>query len=176
MASAQNFRTFEAMASTKFKGNPVNTNSTLPAVGSPAPDFTLVGADLAEKSLKDFAGKTIVLTINPSYDTGVCQAAAAKFNNELAGKDGVVGLLVSADLPFAQKRFCAAEGVETVIPLSTFRSSFAQDYGVELIDGPLKGVTARAVIVIDPAGQVKYVELVDEVTTEPNYEAALAAL
>lgn len=176
MASAQNFRTFGAMASTKFKGNPVNTNGTLPAVGSPAPDFTLVGADLAEKSLKDFAGKTVVLTINPSYDTGVCQAAAAKFNKELGGKEGVVGLLISADLPFAQKRFCAAENVETVIPLSTFRSSFAKDYGVELIDGPLKGVTARAVIVVDPSGQVKYVELVDEVTSEPNYDAALAAL
>ena len=176
MASAGKISTLGPMASTKFKGNPVNTNSALPAVGSPAPDFTLVGADLSEKSLKDFAGKTLVLTINPSYDTGVCQAAATKFNKELESKDGVIGLMISADLPFAQKRFCAAENVENIIPLSTFRSSFAKDYGVELIDGPLKGVTARAVIVIDGNAKVKYVELVEEVTTEPNYDAALASL
>lgn len=176
MTSRPDSSSFRAMATTNFKGNPVNTNSALPAVGSPAPDFTLVGADLAEKSLKDFAGKTVVLTINPSYDTGVCQMAATKFNNELEKKDGVVGLMISADLPFAQKRFCSAENLTTVIPLSTFRSSFAKDYGVELIDGPLKGVTARAVIVIDPSSKVKYVELVEEITTEPNYVAALASL
>jgi thiol peroxidase len=164
------------MASTKFKGSPVNTNGTLPASGSAAPAFTLVGADLAEKSLADFAGKTLVLSINPSYDTGVCQAAARRFNSELAQKDNVVGLMISADLPFAQKRFCGAEGIESIVPLSSFRSSFAQDYGVELVDGPLKGLTARAVVIIDGSGQVKYTELVDEITTEPNYDAALSAL
>jgi thiol peroxidase len=164
------------MASTKFKGNPVNTNKALPAVGSTAPAFTLVASDLSEKSLADYKGKTVVLTVNPSYDTGVCQATATKFNKALESKEGVVGLMVSADLPFAQKRFCAAEGLETVVPLSTFRSSFAKDYGLELVDGPLRGVTARAVIVVDPNAKVKYVELVDEITTEPNYDAALAAL
>ncbi len=164
------------MASTKFKGNPVNTNGSLPTVGSQAPAFTLVGADLSEKSLSDFAGNTLVLTINPSYDTGVCQAAARRFNAELTKKESVQGLMISADLPFAQKRFCAADGLEEIVPLSSYRSTFAKDYGLELVDGPLQGLTARAVIVIDAQGKVKYSELVDEITTEPNYEAALAAL
>ncbi len=164
------------MASTKFKGNPVSTNGTLPEVGSQAPDFTLVGADLSEKSLSDFAGQTIVLTVNPSYDTGICQAAARRFNSELSKKDGVTVLMISADLPFAQKRFCTAEGIEGIVPLSTFRSSFAEDYGLQLVDGPLKGVTARAVLIVDGSGKVTYSELVDEITTEPNYEAALSAL
>jgi thiol peroxidase len=164
------------MASTKFKGNPVNTNGSLPEVGSAAPNFVLVGADLAEKSLADFAGSTLVLTVNPSYDTGVCQAAARHFNSDLAKKEGVTGLMISADLPFAQKRFCTADGIEGIVPLSSFRSSFAKDYGLELVDGPLKGLTARAVLVIGGDGKVKYTQLVDEVTTEPNYEAALAAL
>ena len=164
------------MASTKFKGTPVHTNGSLPEVGASAPNFTLVGADLSEKSLADFSGKTLVLTINPSYDTGVCQAAARRFNKDLSQKEGVTVLMISADLPFAQKRFCSAEGIDGVVPLSTFRSTFAKDYGLELVDGPLKGVTARAVIVIDKAGKITYSELVDEITTEPNYEAAEAAL
>ncbi len=164
------------MASTKFKGTPVNTNAALPSVGSSAPNFSLVDADLSEKTLRDFAGDTLVLTVNPSYDTGVCQATARKFNSELSKKAGVTVLMISADLPFAQKRFCAAEGVDGVVSLSTFRSEFAKDYGLELIDGPLKGLTARAVIVIDPNGKVKYAELVPEITTEPNYAAAIAAL
>lgn len=164
------------MATTNFKGNPVNTNGALPAVGSHAPSFTLVGSDLAEKSLSDFAGQTLVLTINPSYDTGVCQATARHFNTDLAKKDGVKVLMISADLPFAQKRFCSAEGIENVVPLSTFRSSFAKDYGLELIDGPLKGVTARAVIIIDGSGKVTYVQLVDEITTEPDYAPVLASV
>lgn len=164
------------MASTKFKGNPVNTNGSLPAVGSKAPAFTLVGTDLAEKSLSDFAGQTLVLTINPSYDTGVCQATARRFNADVAKKDGVKVLMISADLPFAQNRFCSAEGIDSVIPLSTFRSTFAKDYGLELVDGPLKGVTARAVIVIDGAGIVTYAQIVDEITTEPDYAAILPSL
>ncbi len=164
------------MASTKFKGTPVNTNGPLPGVGASAPAFTLVAADLTEKSLSDFSGQTIVLTVNPSYDTGVCQAAARRFNTELSKKDGVVVLMISADLPFAQKRFCTAEGIDGIVPLSTFRSTFPRDYGLELIDGPLKGVTARAVIVIDESGKVQYTELVEEITTEPNYEAAISAL
>ena len=164
------------MATTKFKGTPVNTNKALPEVGAKAPEFNLVAADLSEKSLKDFAGKTVVLTVNPSYDTGVCQAAARKFNSELSAKSGVAVLMISADLPFAQKRFCTAEGIDGIVPLSSFRSSFASDYGLELVDGPLKGLTARAVLVLDKSGKVQYTELVPEITTEPNYEAALGAV
>lgn len=162
------------MAKTKFKGNEVETAGELPAVGSTAPDFTLVGAGLANKSLKDFPGKKI-LTINPSYDTGVCQAAGRRFN-QLAGERGVTVLMISADLPFAQGRFCEAEGLTNVTPLSSFRSSFGHDYGVQLVNGPLAGVTARAVLVLDENNQVLYSELVPEITTEPNYDAALAAV
>jgi len=164
------------MATTKFKGNPVSTNASIPAPGAKAPAFSLVAKDLSEKSAQDFSGKTLVLSINPSYDTGVCQATARKFNAELGKRSDVLVLLVSADLPFAQKRFCEADGLETVIPLSSFRSSFAKDYGLELVDGPLKGLTARAVIVIDPSGTVKHSELVPEITNEPDYGAALQAL
>lgn len=164
------------MATTNFKGASAHTNGPLPSLGSNAPDFTLVGADLAEKSLSDFSGQTVVLTINPSYDTGTCQAAARHFNSELSKKEGVTGLMISADLPFAQKRFCTAEGLDGIVPLSTYRSSFARDYGVELVDSPLVGLTARAVVVLDGTGVVKYTQLVDEITSEPDYEAALAAL
>lgn len=164
------------MATTKFKGSDVSTNGNLPAPGSKAPPFTLVAADLSEKSLADFAGKTIVVTINPSYDTGVCQATARKFNTEVTGNSDVKVVLVSADLPFAQARFCEAEGLKNVIPLSSFRSSFASDYGVLITDGPLKGLTARAVVVIDGQGIVKHSELVPEITNEPDYVAAKSAL
>ncbi len=164
------------MATTKFKGSDVSTNGNLPAPGSKAPPFTLVAADLSEKSLADFAGKTIVLTINPSYDTGVCQATARKFNSEVTTNAEVEVLMVSADLPFAQARFCGAEGLTNVTPLSSFRSSFASDYGVLITDGPLKGLTARAVIVVDGQGTVKHSELVPEITNEPDYAAAKSAL
>jgi thiol peroxidase len=163
------------MANITFKGNPVSTNGELPAVGSTAPDFALVAADLSEKTLADFAGKTKILTINPSYDTGVCQATARAFNQKAAGKDGAVVLAISADLPFAQKRFCGAEGIEGVVTLSTFRSSFSGDYGLTMEGGPLKGLTARAVLVIDGDNKVVYSELVPEIVQEPNYDAALAA-
>lgn len=162
------------MATTNFKGNPIETNGTLPAVGDSAPDFKLVGADLSEKSLSDFDGKRI-LTINPSYDTGVCAATARSFNTK-ASDAGATVLMISADLPFAQKRFCGAEGIDAVVPLSSYRSSFSDDYGVTLQGGPLEGLTARAVIVVDEAGKVIYSELVDEITSEPNYDAALGAL
>lgn len=164
------------MATTQFKGNTVHTSGDLPKVGQKAPSFSLVARDLSEKSEADFSGKTLVLTINPSYDTGVCQATGRKFNTTLSEKPNVGVLLISADLPFAQKRFCEAEGLENVVPLSSFRASFAKDFGLELIDGPLKGLTARAVIVLDPNGVVKYVELVPEITTEPNYDAALQVI
>lgn len=164
------------MATTALKGNPIHTNGDLPTVGSDAPDFVLVGTDMANKSLADFAGKKKILSINPSYDTPVCQVATRTFNQRASGLDGVVVLMVSADLPFAQKRFCAAEGIDGVVPVSTFRGSFNNDYGVELVDGPLKGVSARAIVVIDENDKVVHTELVPEIAQEPNYDAALAAV
>ena len=145
------------MATTTLGGNPVQTNSDLPATGSTAPDFLLIGTDLSEKTLADFAGKKKILTINPSYDTSVCQTAARTFNERAANLADVVVLVVSADLPFAQKRFCVAEGLEGVVPLSTFRGSFLADYGVEMVDGGLKGLAARAIVVLDE-NTVGYVE------------------
>jgi thiol peroxidase len=164
------------MATTALKGNPTQTNGDLPAIGTDAPAFLLVATDMSEKTLADFAGKKKILSINPSYDTPVCQAATRTFNERAAGLDGVVVLMVSADLPFAQKRFCAAEGIEDVVPLSTFRGSFLKDYGVELIDGPLKGVSARAIVVLDENDKVIHAELVSDITQEPNYDTAIAAV
>jgi thiol peroxidase len=164
------------MARVTFKGNPINTSGSVPTVGSPAPDFKLVAGDLSEKSLEDYAGKKKLLTINPSYDTGVCQATARKFNASLSGRSDVVVLAVSADLPFAQKRFCEGEGLSNVVPLSAFRSSFAKDYGLALVDGPLRGLTARAVIVIDERNVVTHSQLVPEITSEPDYASVSVAL
>ena len=164
------------MARVTFKGNPINTNGSLPSVGSKAPEFSLVASDLSEKSLADFSGKKKVLTINPSYDTGVCQATARKFNESLSSRSDVVVLAISNDLPFAQKRFCEGEGLKHVVPLSAFRSSFGKDYGLELVDGPLRGLTARAVIVLDEKNQVLFTELVPEIASEPDFAAAAAAL
>ena len=164
------------MATTALKGNPTQTSGDLPGVGGDAPDFLLIATDMSEKTLADFAGKKKILSINPSYDTPVCQVATRTFNERAAGLDDVVVLMVSADLPFAQKRFCAAEGIEDVVPLSTFRASFLKDYGVELIDGPLKGISARAIVVLDENDKVIHTELVPDITQEPNYDAALAAV
>jgi thiol peroxidase len=164
------------MATTAFKGAPVHTNSELPRVGSTAPDFLLIGIDLTEKTLASFAGKKKILTINPSYDTPVCQAAARTFNQRAANLKNVVVLVVSADLPFAQKRFCVAEGLDQVVPLSTFRGSFLRDYGVEVVDGALKGLAARAIVVLDENDKVVHTELVPDIAQEPNYDAALAAI
>ena len=164
------------MAKTKFKGSDVDTIGGLPSVGSKAPDFQLVAGDLSSKSLSDFAGKKKILTINPSYDTGVCQKTAHAFNEKVAGKGNTVVLLISADLPFAQKRFCEAAGIGNAVALSSFRSNFGEIYGVTLTNGPLEGLLARAVLVLDERDVVRHVELVQEITTEPNYDAALAAL
>jgi thiol peroxidase len=164
------------MAITALGGNPVQTNSDLPAKGSTAPDFLLVGTDLSEKTLADFKGKKKILTINPSYDTSVCQAAARTFNQRAAGLEDVVVLVVSSDLPFAQKRFCVAEGLEGVVPLSTFRGSFLRDYGVELIESKMKGLAARAIVVLDENDEVVHTELVPDIGQEPNYDAAIAAV
>lgn len=165
------------MAKITLKGNPINTNSDLPKVGGPAPDFKLQDADLKDLSLADFKGKQKLLNIVPSLDTPTCALSTKKFN-EQAGKYGnVVMLIVSADLPFAQKRFCSAENTNSVKTLSMMRSrNFAKDYGVLITDGPLAGITARAVVVIDENDKVKYTELVPEIAQEPNYDAALAAL
>ena len=164
------------MANITFKGNTIETVGDVPGVGAQAPAFTLVGTDLQEKSLTDFAGKKKILTINPSIDTGVCQAAARAFAEKAGDREDTVVLFVSADLPFALKRFCAAEGIDNVQPLSSFRSSFAKDYGVEMKGGPLQGLTARAVVVLDADDNVVYSTFVQEVTEEPDYDAALAAL
>jgi thiol peroxidase len=164
------------MAKTAFKGVVTNTVGDLPKVGSKAIPFELVAGDLSVKTLDSYSGKKKVITINPSYDTGVCQTTARTFNQRLAERKDVVVLIVSADLPFAQGRFCEAAGLSNVVALSSFRSSFGKDYGVNLVDGVLQGLTARAVLVIDENNTVKHAELVSEITTEPNYDAALAAL
>lgn len=163
------------MAEITLKGNPIHTSGELPAVGSEAPAFTLVDTNLAEVRLGDFDGKRL-LNIFPSVDTPVCAASVRGFNEKAGSMDGVSVLNISADLPFAHKRFCGAEGIEGVVSLSCFRSNFAQDYGVEIIDGPLTGMCARAVLVVDAAGKVTYREQVPEIGQEPDYEAALAAL
>jgi len=164
------------MATTALRGTPVQTNGDLPAAGSRAPDFLLVGTDLSEKKLADFKGKKKILTINPSYDTPVCQAAARTFNERAAGLGNVVVLVISPDLPFAQQRFCVAEGLDGVVPLSTFRGTFLRDYGVEMIDGALKGLAARAIVVVDENDEVVYTELVSDIGKEPDYDAAIAAV
>ncbi|WP_230972878.1 thiol peroxidase [Gulosibacter hominis] len=165
------------MANVTLEGSTtINLAHDLPAVGSKAPDFTLVGTDLEPVKLSDFAGKRVVLNIFPSIDTGVCAASVRRFNELAAGFDNTVVVCVSADLPFAQERFCGAEGIENVVSASTFRSSFGNDYGVLMVDGPLEGLLARAVVVIDTDGTVRRVELVPEIGQEPDYDAAKAAL
>ncbi len=166
------------MATITFKKElKVNVAGELPAKGTAAPEFTLVKGDLSEVTLKDLKGKKLLLNIFPSIDTGVCAASVRKFNKEAAGLDNTIVLAVSVDLPFAAGRFCAAEGIENVVTASAFRNpEFAQAYGILMADGPLKGLLARSVVVIDTDGKVAYTQLVPEVTEEPNYEAALAAL
>ncbi len=165
------------MATVTLKGGPVNTAGTLPAVGSAAPDFALCKADLGTASLKDYAGKNVVLNIFPSVDTPTCATSIKKFNEEAAKVDNTVVLCVSADLPFAQKRFCGAEGIENVESLSSFRDpAFGTAYGTTIVDSVLAGLQSRAVVVIDVDGKVKYTEQVAEIADEPNYAAALGAL
>jgi thiol peroxidase len=166
------------MATVTLQGElKINVGGELPAVGSVASDFTLVKGDLSEVSLKDFKGKKVLLNIFPSIDTGVCAASVRQFNKDAAGLENTVVLGVSVDLPFAAGRFCAAEGIDNVVTVSAFRNpEFAASYGVLMVDGPLKGLLARSVVVVDADGKVAYTELVPEVTQEPNYNAALAAL
>ena len=165
------------MATITLKGNPIQTNGELPAVGSAAPDFNLVTKDLADVQLASYKGKKKILNIVPSLDTAVCAASTKKFNEYAKGRDDLVVLTVSADLPFAQGRFCDAEGIDNVTTLSMMRSrNFAKDYGLLIQDGPLAGITARAVVVVDEYDKVMYTELVPEIAQEPNYDRALAAL
>ena len=165
------------MATITFKGNPIQTSGHLPDKGAFAPDFKLAKTDLSDAGLKDFAGKKKILNIVPSLDTGVCATSAKKFNEAVSALGSVVLLNVSADLPFAAGRFCESHSLKNVVALSTFRSpDFAQAYGVAIVDGPLAGLTARAVVVLDAANQVLHAELVPEIAQEPDYAAALAAV
>lgn len=166
------------MAKTAFKGTPVTLAGEFVKAGTSAPEFTLVKGDLSNYTLKDGKGKYLILNIFPSMDTGVCATSVRKFNQLAANQPNTVVLAISKDLPFAQGRFCTTEGITNVIPLSDYRytSDFAEKYGVLMADGPLAGLLARSVVVIDPEGKVVYTELVPEITQEPNYEAALKAV
>ena len=165
------------MSTITFKGSPVNTNGSLPAVGSMSPDFMVVKNDLSELRLADLKGRKAVLNVFPSIDTPVCATSVRKFNEKAASHPNVTVLCVSKDLPFAQARFCGAEGIKNVQTVSTFRCEcFEKHFGLRMIDGPLSGLLARAVIVLDETGKVLYTELVPEIAQEPNYDAALAAL
>ena len=163
------------MAQITLKGNPINTVGDLPAVGSAAPSFSLTGTDLGAVTSEQYNGKSVLLNIFPSIDTGICAASVRAFN-ERAAASGATVLCVSKDLPFAQARFCGAEGIENVTTASGFRDSFGKDYGITIADGPMAGLLGRAVVVIGADGNVAYSELVPEIAQEPDYEAALAAL
>lgn len=165
------------MAEITLKGNPIHTCGELPAVGSQAPDFVLTNTELSDVSLQDFAGKRVVLNIFPSIDTSVCAASVRKFNEQAQNLDNTVVLCASLDLPFAHSRFCGAEGLDNVVPVTELRQrAFGEDYGVRIVDGPLAGLFSRAVIVIDENGKVIYTQQVPEIAQEPDYEAALNAL
>jgi thioredoxin-dependent peroxiredoxin len=165
------------MATITLKGNPIETSGTLPAIGAPAPAFNLTRTDLSSCTQDDFSGKTIVLNIFPSVDTSVCAASVRRFNAEAILQKDTVVLCISADLPFAHKRFCEADGLDNVIPLSVFRSpSFGLDYGVTITTGPLAGLLARAIVIINPDGKIIYTEQVPEIGQEPDYHKALSVL
>jgi len=165
------------MATVTLRGNPIAVGGSFPKAGDSAPDFNLTGADLKDVSLKDYAGKKKVVSIVPSLDTPTCAKSTKVFNERAVSNPNTVVLVVSADLPFAQKRFCGAEGLANVVTLSTMRGrDFHQKYGVDIQEGPLKGLTARGVVVLDANNKVVHAELVPEIGQEPNYDAALAAL
>ncbi len=165
------------MAEIAFKGMPVHTNGNLPQVGTEAPNFRGVKNDLSELSLSDLKGKRVVLNVFPSLDTQVCANSVRRFNKEAASLPNTIILAISKDLPFAQSRFCTTEGIEHVIGLSVFRCScFEEGYGMLMTDGPLKGLLARGVLVVDESGKINYKELVFDITNEPDYESALTVL
>jgi len=165
------------MAKISLKGNAINTCGNLPQVGSTAPDFSLTNTDLAEVSLKDYAGKKVILNIFPSLDTPVCATSIRKFNEEATKLGNTVVVCASLDLPFAHKRFCTTEGISNVVSASELRKrAFGESYGVRIIDGPLAGLFSRAIVVINESGKVVYTEQVPEITQEPDYSAALNSL
>ncbi len=165
------------MASITLKGNAISTIGELPAVGSQAPDFELVKSDLSKASLADYKGKKIVMNIFPSIDTGTCATSVREFNKKASSLDNTTVLCISRDLPFAQGRFCGAEGIENVEMLSDFvDGSFSKDYGLTFVNGPLAGLSSRCIVVLDEEGKVVYTEQVSEIVDEPNYEQALASL
>ena len=165
------------MAKITFKGSPVATTGDLPKVGSPAPAFALTKVDLSTLSNKDLVGQNVILNIFPSIDTGVCATSVRKFNQQAASLPNTTVVCVSKDLPFAQKRFCGAEGIDKVTTASSFRGpDFGKDYGVTMADGPLAGLFARSVVVLDKTGKVVHTELVPEIAQEPNYDAAIKAV
>jgi thiol peroxidase len=165
------------MASITLGGNPIHTSGELPKVGTKMTDFKLVNTDLAEVSLNDYAGKRVVLNIFPSVDTGTCAASVRAFNEKASALENTTVLCISRDLPFAQKRFCAAEGLENVVSLSDFKNGdFGKNNGLEMTEGPLAGLHSRAIIVIDENGTIIHTEQVGEIADEPNYEAAIAVL
>ncbi|HCQ28789.1 MAG TPA: thiol peroxidase [Flavobacteriales bacterium] len=165
------------MATITLKGNEIHTIGNLPEIGSKAKDFILRATDLSKKSMNDFSGKKLLLNIFPSIDTGTCAASVRNFNKQASNIENTVVLCISRDLPFAQARFCGAEGIDNVVMLSDFNTGqFGKDYGLEIIDGPLEGLHSRCVIVIDENGKIIYTEQVAEIAYEPNYEKALDAL
>ena len=165
------------MAKITLKGNVIKTVGKLPEVGKKAPKFKLVGTDLSESKLKDFHGKKVLLNITTSLDTGICATSLRKFNQEGAKLDNTVVINISKDLPFAQARFCGAEGIENAITLSAFRTEkFGKKYGVTIKTGPMKGLLSRAVVAVNEDGEVIYTEQVPEIVQEPNYDAAISAL
>ena len=164
------------MASITLGGNPIHTSGELPKLGSKIADFKLVATDLSIASLSNFAGKKLVLNIFPSIDTGTCAASVRRFNQSASTLSNTTVLCISRDLPFAQKRFCGAEGLENVVNLSDFQGNFGKANGLEIVDGPLAGLHSRAIIVVDENGTVIHTEQVPEIADEPNYEAALAVL
>lgn len=165
------------MATITLQGNEIHTNGNLPAIGTQAPDFILVDGELNNKKLSDYSGKKVIMNIVPSLDTPVCALTTKKFDEHAGNHKDTVILIISADLPFAQGRFCGQEGLENVVPLAMMRSrNFAKDYGVLIEDGPLAGITARAIVVLNAQGEVLHTEMVGEIKDEPDYEAALAAL
>ena len=165
------------MATITLKGNKINTIGSLPAVGTKVPEFSLTKNDLSTISNADFAGKKLVLNIFPSIDTGTCAASTRYFNQEAAGFDNTVVICISKDLPFAQSRFCGAEGIDNVVMASDYKTgAFGKDAGVQFVDGPLDTLLSRSIIVADENGNILYTEQVAETTEEPNYEAAIASL
>ena len=164
------------MATTALKGSPVQTSGALPSIGGKAPGFTLTGTDLTDLTAADLEGRRVVLNIFPSIDTGVCAQSVRTFNERATDLENTTVVCVSADLPFALARFCGAEGIENVTATSSFRSDFGRTFGVTMVDGPFRGLLARAVVVLDTDGKVLHTELVEEIGQEPDYDAALDAL